>query len=63
MPEKKKAAAGILTLLALCCVFGGCKAKTPAAGTDITRVSVILPHSDDGYWMLMKKESNNPGRN
>ena len=55
MPEKKKAAAGILTLLALCCVFGGCKAKTPAAGTDITRVSVILPHSDDGYWMLIEE--------
>ena len=55
MPEKKKAAAGILTLLALCCVFGGCKAKTPAAGTDITRGSVILPHSDDGYWMLIEE--------
>ena len=35
MSEKKKSAAGTLTLLVLCCVLGGCKADTPAAGTDI----------------------------
>ena len=55
MPEKKKSAAGILTLLVLCCVLGGCKADTPVAGTDITRVSVILPHFDDGYWTLIEE--------
>ena len=55
MPEKKKSVAGILTLLVLCCVLGGCKAGIPVAGTDITRVTVILPHSDDGYWMLIEE--------
>lgn len=52
MPEKKKSVAGILMLLVLCCVLGGCKAGIPVAGTDITRVTVILPHFDDGYWIL-----------
>lgn len=55
MPEKKKSVAGILTLLVLCCVLGGCKAGIPVAGTDITRVAVILPHFDDGYWMLIEE--------
>ena len=55
MPEKKKSVAGILTLLVLCCVLGGCKAGIPVAGTDITRVTVILPHFDDGYWMLIEE--------
>ena len=55
MSEKKKSAAGTLTLLVLCCVLGGCKADTPAAGTDITRVSVLLPHFDDGYWTLIEE--------
>lgn len=55
MPEKKKSVAGILMLLVLCCVLGGCKAGIPVAGTDITRVTVILPHFDDGYWMLIEE--------
>ena len=55
MPEKKKLVAGILMLLVLCCVLGGCKAGIPVAGTDITRVTVILPHFDDGYWMLIEE--------
>ena len=55
MPEKKKTVAGILMLLVLCCVLGGCKAGIPVAGTDITRVTVILPHFDDGYWMLIEE--------
>lgn len=55
MPEKKKSVAGILMLLVLCCVLGGCKAGIPVAGTDITRVIVILPHFDDGYWMLIEE--------
>ena len=55
MSEKKKSAAGILTLLVLCCVLGGCNAGTPATGTDITRVTVILPHFDDGYWTLIEE--------
>lgn len=55
MPEKKKSVAGILMLLLLCCVLGGCKAGIPVAGTDITRVTVILPHFDDGYWMLIEE--------
>ena len=55
MPEKKKSVAGILTLLVLCCVLGGCKAGIPVDGTDITRVTVILPHFDDGYWMLIEE--------
>lgn len=55
MPEKKKSVAVILMLLVLCCVLGGCKAGIPVAGTDITRVTVILPHFDDGYWMLIEE--------
>lgn len=55
MPEKKKSVTGILMLLVLCCVLGGCKAGIPVAGTDITRVTVILPHFDDGYWMLIEE--------
>ena len=55
MPEKKKSVAGILMLLVLCCVLGGCKAGIPVAGTDITRVTAILPHFDDGYWMLIEE--------
>lgn len=55
MPEKKKSVEGILMLLVLCCVLGGCKAGIPVAGTDITRVTVILPHFDDGYWMLIEE--------
>ena len=55
MPEKKKSVAGILMLLVLCCVLGGCKAGIPVAGTDITRVTVILPHFDNGYWMLIEE--------
>lgn len=55
MPEKKKSVAGILMFLVLCCVLGGCKAGIPVAGTDITRVTVILPHFDDGYWMLIEE--------
>lgn len=55
MPEKKKSVSGILMLLVLCCVLGGCKAGIPVAGTDITRVTVILPHFDDGYWMLIEE--------
>lgn len=55
MPEKKKSVAGILMLLVLCCVLGGCKAGIPVAGTDITRVTVILPHFDDGYGMLIEE--------
>lgn len=55
MPEKKKSVAGILMLLVLCCVLGGCKAGIPVARTDITRVTVILPHFDDGYWMLIEE--------
>lgn len=55
MPEKKKSVAGILMLLVLCCVLEGCKAGIPVAGTDITRVTVILPHFDDGYWMLIEE--------
>ena len=55
MPEKKKSVAGILMLLVLCCVLGGCKAGIPVAGTDITRVTVILPHFDDGYWMVIEE--------
>lgn len=55
MPEKKKSVAGILMLLVLCCVLGGCKAGIPVAGTDITRVTVILPHFDDEYWMLIEE--------
>lgn len=55
MPEKKKSVAGILMLLVLCCMLGGCKAGIPVAGTDITRVTVILPHFDDGYWMLIEE--------
>lgn len=55
MPEKKKSVAGIFTLLVLCCVLGGCKVGIPVAGTDITRVTVILPHFDDGYWMLIEE--------
>lgn len=55
MPEKKKSVVGILMLLVLCCVLGGCKAGIPVAGTDITRVTVILPHFDDGYWMLIEE--------
>ncbi len=55
MPEKKKSVAGILMLLVLCCGLGGCKAGIPVAGTDITRVTVILPHFDDGYWMLIEE--------
>ena len=36
-------------------MLGGCKAGIPVAGTDITRVTVILPHFDDGYWMLIEE--------
>ena len=55
MPEKKKSVAGILMLLVLCCVLGGCKAGKKVDGTDITRVNVILPNFDDGYWMLIEE--------
>lgn len=54
MPEKKKSVAGILMLLVLCCVLGGCKAGIPVAGTDITRVTVTCLF-DDGYWMLIEE--------
>ena len=61
MSEKKKSAVAAFTLLAICSALGGCKADAPADGTDMTRVSVILPHYDDGYWMLIAEEIDQSG--
>ena len=61
MSEKKKSVVAAFTLLAICSALGGCKADAPADGTDMTRVSVILPHDDDGYWMLIAEGIDQSG--
>lgn len=61
MSEKKKTAAAAITLLFLGSMLVGCKADTTADGVDMTRVSVILPHDDDGYWMLIADGINRSG--
>ena len=61
MSGKKKSAAAALIILLLCGVFVGCKTGTSTDETEMTRVSVILPHDDDGYWMLIAEGIDQSG--
>lgn len=61
MSGKRKTAAAALIILFLCGVFVGCKTGTSTDETEMTRVSVILPHDDDGYWMLIAEGIDQSG--
>ena len=43
----------ILLILSVPAIFS-CKMQIHAEEKKITRVSVILPHADDGYWELIE---------